>query len=731
MGGSERSLHGAKELQLREVILGMEGGTFDPVLHLAAAAADYPVAMLSYVDRDRLRFIATHGVDRVEAPLAGSFCAVVAETRRPLVVPDATRDPRFAFNGLVRGMGLRSYVGVPLDLGDETIGALCVLGRELREPEATIAHLGQLRAVAATILRLATVRESYAELRHEVDLREARFRQTEASAKVGGFRLDLEDGSIQWSEQVYRNVGLPIGAPLDSATVLACYAPEDREEMRYRLDAARRGIAIPTNKHYRVVTPAGEVRWLHVVSDIEMVDGKARSLFGIVQDISEEYRTKQALEEAANTDALTGLGNMRRFRSDLRVRLAGNMRVGLLLLDLDAFKIINDAHGHATGDLVLGDLARKLTAVAPEGARVYRLGGDEFAVLVGATDDAVVPALANRIARLAQRPLNAGRVGIIPRVSVGLVVVDPGSDPEVCFQNADFALHHAKEHVRGGCVVFDADLRTRIMERIGAIQRLESAILEDRLIAHYQPVWEVADGAVAGFEALVRLVDPDGSVVPASAFHTALQDANLSHHVTGLMIRTVAAQYRRWHEVHGIAPLIGINVGTSDFARGDLAERLTSGFARFGVALDKVVLEVTETVFLEGAQDQIGACLKELRGRGVRVALDDFGTGHASLSHLKSLPVDIVKIDRSFVGSMLSDDSSLAIVEAMVNLVRRLGMSTVAEGVETVEQADLLRRLGCDRLQGYLLGRPAALEDFAPDAATRRIHAALPLRTAR
>ncbi|BBE70714.1 putative bifunctional diguanylate cyclase/phosphodiesterase [Oharaeibacter diazotrophicus] len=716
MGGSERSLHGAKALQLREVVLGIEGGTFDPVLHLAASSSGYPIALLTYVDHDRQRFIARYGADDTEAPLTGSFCKVVVDTRRPLVVADAAGDPRFAANGLVRTMGVRSYVGVPLGIEGETIGALCVLGPELHAPDTVLAQLGDLRAIAETVLQLALVRENFVELKHEVDLREARFRQTEASAKVGGFRLDLEDGTIQWSDQVYRNVGIPVGAPLDSGTVLACYAPEDREEMRLRLDAARRGIAIPVNKDYRIVTPAGEARWVHVVSDVEMVDGKARSLFGIVRDVSEEYRGKQALEEIANTDALTGLGNLRRFREDLRTRLAGDRRVGLLLLDLDAFKIINDAHGHATGDLVLVDLARKLTEIVPAGGRAYRLGGDEFAVLV-ATDAAdAVPALARRILRLAQRPLTAGRISIMPRVSVGLAEVEPGSDPDVCYQSADFALHHAKEHVRGGCVAFNAELRTRIMERIGAIQRLESAIFEDRLIAHYQPVVDAASGGVTSFEALVRLVAADGTVVPAGAFHAALQDANLSHHVTSRMIRLVAGQYHLWRDLHGLAPSIGINVGSSDFARGDLVERLTTGFARFGVDLSKVVLEVTETVFLEGVQDEIGACLGALRERGVRVALDDFGTGHASLSHLKSLPVDVVKIDRSFVDTIASDPSSLAIVEAVVNLARRLGMVSVAEGVETAEQAELLRTLGCDRLQGYLLGRPAALEDFvSPD----------------
>lgn len=716
MGGSERSLHGAKQLQLREVVLGIEGGTFEPVLHLAASSSGYPIALLTYVDHDRQRFVARHGVDDTEAPLTASFCREVVHTRRPLVVADATRDPRFAENGFVRTKGVRSYVGVPLGIEGVTIGALCVLGPDPRAPETVLAQLDSLRAIAETVLQLALVRESHLELKHEVGLREARFRQTEASAKVGGFRLDLEDGTIQWSDQVYRNVGMPVGAPLDSATVLACYAPEDREEMRLRLDAARRGIAIPVNKDYRIVTPAGEARWLHVVSDVEMVDGKARSLFGIVQDVSEEYRTKQALEEAANTDALTGLGNLRRFRDDLRARLAGDRRVGLLLLDLDAFKIINDAHGHATGDLVLVDLARKLREILPEDGRAYRLGGDEFAVLVAVAAEDDVPALAGRILRLAQRPLTAGRISIIPRVSVGLAEVGPGSDPDVCYQSADFALHHAKEHVRGGCVAFDAELRTRIMERIGAIQRLESAIFEDRLIAHYQPVVDAASGRVTSFEALVRLVAADGTVVPAGEFHAALQDANLSHHVTGRMIRLVAGQYHLWRELHGLSPTIGINVGSSDFARGDLAERLTTGFARFGVDLSNVVLEVTETVFLEGVQDEIGACLGALRERGVRVALDDFGTGHASLSHLKSLPVDVIKIDRSFVDTIATDPSSLAIVEAVVNLARRLGMVSVAEGVETAEQADLLRALGCDRLQGYLLGRPAALEDFvSPD----------------
>lgn len=408
-------------------------------------------------------------------------------------------------------------------------------------------------------------------------------------------------------------------------------------------------------------------------------------------------------------DVLTGLPNRCHFMELLRVAVADTgKRTGLLLFDIDGLKAINDTLGHDVGDAVIVDLAARLGDRRLPG-RAFRMGGDEFALLL---DDCTTPrrlaAAARRLLHLIGTPFGADAQTIPMHVTVGGVLQgEDGNDADLLCQNADLALEQAKRTHRGGFLRFREQFREISRQRAQAVRSVGSALREGRIVPYFQPVFDLNTGALTGVESLARMVTPGGKVVQAKDFQQALADPKITHDLTGLMLNEVAAEMRRWLD-QGRPPMpFGINVSTADIERGDLEARVVRVFARHEVPLDLLVLEITEKVMMDIDNTIVRSTIKALRGRGVRLALDDFGTGFASLTHLASFAVDVIKIDKSFVSAMLQEYASAVIVETMVDIAARLGMVVVAEGVETEEQAARLRACGCACAQGYLLARPA------------------------
>jgi diguanylate cyclase (GGDEF)-like protein/PAS domain S-box-containing protein len=683
---------------------------FDSIVELARSIFDCPMALITLVDTDRLWFRAKAGVTADQAAREGSFCGHVVDTTSALIVPDATRDARFAENVFVSGMfGLRFYAGVPLTEGDICYGTLCVADtkpRSFGDPDR--ARLERLATVAIGLIREQRQTMLLREQRRDLELKQARFEQTERSAKVGGFEMDVQTGAVVWSDQIYRTVGLPVGQPLTPDVVIGCYAPEEREGMRARIRNVLSGEDGGIDREYRIITPQGEDRWVHVTSDIEKVDGQPRRLFGIVQDVSERVRHERELLRAANTDSLTGLGNRAAYIARLGIATREPAStVGLLLIDVDHLKQINDTLGHAAGDVVLKQIAARLSDRIDGRGKAFRLGGDEFAVLIeGNASSRRMAGLARSLIEFVARPLHVDGTTIMPKVTAGGALFQCGMDAAALAQNADFALYHAKETRRGSYIEFEPRLRTRISTRIEKIREVERALTQGRLFPYYQPIVGGTNGEVSGFEALVRMRREDGSVVSAGEFHEALEDPHLSHQVTSVMVREIASDLRAWAGQGLPGMRISLNVSAADFVRGDLEGRITAAFASKGIPLDRLIIEVTETVFMQGVEETVAGTLQRLRKRGVLVALDDFGTGFASLTHLRSLPVDIIKIDKSFIDTMLQDASSLAIVELVLGLARKLNLKVTAEGVEHFRQAHCLLEQGCASLQGYFFSRP-------------------------
>lgn len=411
-------------------------------------------------------------------------------------------------------------------------------------------------------------------------------------------------------------------------------------------------------------------------------------------------------------DALTDLPNRAHFNARLAERVLVGVPFGLLLLDIDHLKLVNDSIGHAAGDALIRTIAARLSACRPY-ILPCRLGGDEMAVLVdGCEDHGALEAAAKRVLDAVSGMVTVADQSVDAHVTLGgaLYGVD-GTDADTLCQNADFALYQAKQTHRGGYVGFRPDLRTAIVERMSTVRRLDAAMTEGRVIPHYQPIVRLETAEIVGLEALARMVMPDGSVISAGAFGAALEDPRIAYHLTGQMLDQVARDIRVWLDQGIPFQHVGVNVTTGDFTRGDLAERVASLFAAQNVPLRHVVLEVNESVFMGGGDQAVPRAVELLREQGILVALDDFGTGFASLTHLLSFPVDVIKIDRSFVEKLGSDQPSEVVVRAILDIARRLNMRVIAEGIETSQQVAVLRQFGCLLGQGYLFSRPVPAHD--------------------
>lgn len=409
-------------------------------------------------------------------------------------------------------------------------------------------------------------------------------------------------------------------------------------------------------------------------------------------------------ERRASVDALTDLPNRSGFDAALsRLSCEEPGTWALLVVDLDNLKMINDTFGHQAGDELLQSVAQRIrTSVLPD--HVFRLGGDEFAIILqetGAVAD--LSGTASRILEAVGIVTSCSGHMIQPRATIGGAALSPGDhDAETVHRHADFALYHAKETGRGGFVRYWPGIGTAIKHRIEVIQDVDAALDEGRIEAYYQPLVRIDTGEIVGMEALCRLRKPEGNIVSAGSFHQATTDVDVAAKLTEGMLALVAADVRSWLESGIPFQHVGINISSADFHSGTLYDRIKAAFGRENVPLKHVVLEVTESVYLGQNNPVVAQEIKALRGHGLRVALDDFGTGFASLTHLLTVPVDIIKIDRSFVSQLRHGDRGMAIIEGLLSIARKLDIKVIAEGIETEEQGYLLEKIGCKLGQGYL-----------------------------
>ncbi|MGX9394005.1 sensor domain-containing phosphodiesterase (plasmid) [Nitrobacteraceae bacterium UC4446_H13] len=428
----------------------------------------------------------------------------------------------------------------------------------------------------------------------------------------------------------------------------------------------------------------------------------------------ERHQRVMERERHAYVDALTDLPNRASFDLALeRLSCADPGAWALMIVDLDNLKTINDTFGHVAGDALLQVVGSRIAAsISP--ARVFRLGGDEFAVILqGMAALADIPRAASRIVEALDAPAKCGQHTILPRATIGgALLAKDDADAESVHHHADFALYHAKETDRGGFILYSPGIGSAIKTRIEVIRDVDTALSEGRIDAYYQPILKLDTREIVSLEALCRLRKPNGEIVSAADFHQATSDVSVASALTERMMAIIAGDMRSWLERGIPFADVGINIAAADFHSGTLFARLEAAFGRENIPLKHVVLEITESVYLGQRDPVVAREIKSLRAHGLRVALDDFGTGFASLTHLLTVPVDIIKIDKSFVDRLVQGDPSLAIVEGLIEIARKLGIRVIAEGIETEAQATLLTEIGCQAGQGYLFS-PAVPRQIA------------------
>ncbi len=412
-------------------------------------------------------------------------------------------------------------------------------------------------------------------------------------------------------------------------------------------------------------------------------------------------------ERLANTDGLTDLSNRACFNralASLSCDVPGAWAI--LVIDLDNLKLTNDTFGHQAGDELLKEAAARLFRVASPDT-VFRLGGDEFAVIVqDPLSCSDIDAFAQKILGVLDASVNCNGHLIHPAATIGGAILSfDDHTAESVRQKADFALYHAKETGRGGFVRYWPGIGTAITKRLTAIQEVGAALREGRIEAYYQPIVRLDTREIVGAEALCRLVTVNGDIVPASQFCEATSDAHIACALTDCMLSQIVADVRGWLDLGIPFQHVGLNVSYADIHGGRLGSLLANAFAREDVPLSHLIVEITENVYMGRRDHVIAREVAALRALGLRVALDDFGTGFASLTHLLTVPVDVIKIDKSFVDSLRAGAPSGVIVEGLLTIAQKLGIKVVAEGIEHQAQSDQLQGFGCQLGQGYLFAK--------------------------
>jgi diguanylate cyclase (GGDEF)-like protein/PAS domain S-box-containing protein len=608
----------------------------------------------------------------------------------------------------------RDHLGVLLVLQDDdgrALGLLEVQGADLgAEDHALVRQIGD-------VLQAVLVREQ--ELRLARD-NERRLVEAQRISHVGSYDFELATNTNRWSDQLYRIYGRePQSFEATYEMFLSLLHPDDRERVLAVHEHALATLE-PYEMEERVIWPDGQLRvlasWGEVVPD---ADGKPARMVGICWDITERRAIEEQLVREALHDRLTGLPN-RALLMDRVTQALGAVRrhgrtLAVLFIDVDRFKVINDSLGHDAGDEVLVQVARRLQDTMRPGDTVSRFGGDEFVVLCEDLDHpAQALALATRVQEAIAAPVVVGEAELVITVSTGIALPStPADDAGALLRDADSAMYRAKHDGRARSVLFAEAMRIEAMDRLDTETQLRRALSEDQLRVHYQPLLDLATGALVGMEALVRWEHPTRGLVLPTGFIAIAEETGLVVPLGEWVLERACEQLVSWHRDHpqhrGLS--MAVNLSGVQIQRPDLAARIGAILRRTGVDPAAVELEITETVLMRDAEGTL-AVLQDLKALGVRLSVDDFGTGYSSLSYLKRFPVDTLKIDRSFVDGLGREAEDCAIVEAIQGLAASLGMTTSAEGVEETVQLEVLRRLGCPRAQGYLFSRPKPAEEL-------------------
>ena len=549
-----------------------------------------------------------------------------------------------------------------------------------------------------------------------------RFRRAFASGVTGMALVDRDGRFLSVNQALCAILGYDeselLARELQSVT-----HPDDVRASRDQIGAVIAGTAQGFETELRCVDRDGQIIWVSIgVGAVQGDAGEVRHLIIQAHDISARRRVEEELAHQALHDPLTGLPNRVLFADRLQHALVRQMRhteqVAILFIDLDRFKLINDGLGHAAGDVVLQEAARRLDAAARAEDTVARFGGDEFTVLCEGVEVETATEIAQRLIVELTQPFVCDGQELHLSASIGVRVSDGGgSDPDALLRDADLALYVAKQHGRGRVEPYDPSARPGEFNPLALEQALRVALRRDQLRLHYQPLVDLSSERVIGLEALLRWEHPAFGTVTPGEFIPIAEESGLIVPIGEWVLHEACAQLARWRADRMVDSSVqmAVNVSARQLSQPELVKTVDAALAAAGLEPQALCIEITESAIISDPALAL-ATLGTLKQRGVSLALDDFGVGFSSLSQIRELPpVDAIKVDRSFTAGLGQNESDGAVVRAVLSLAGGLGLIAVAEGVETEDQLERLRQMGCDVAQGFLVSRPrppAELEPF-------------------
>jgi diguanylate cyclase (GGDEF)-like protein/PAS domain S-box-containing protein len=660
-------------------------------------------------------------MESIERPLSEDLSRLVTidqalRTRRPATASNFAQDRHLPWRAAALQRGFHSKAALPLIHGERIIGILNVYATE--EDAFDAEELGLLEGLAHSVMAaLQSLRDRSRRKAAEAALH-LRQRAIEASANAIVITSAARpDYPVEYVNPAFERMTGYRADEIVGQSLRILRGGDDAQsgiaEIRAILSEQREGDA--TVRNYR---KDGTLFWSKVyIAPVRDDAGTVSHFVAAKYDVTETRHYQDTLEFQASHDALTGLPNRTLLHDRLALAVAAAARYGqrfwVAFLDLDHFKFINDSLGHSAGDVLLQQIATRLQHALRESDTVARQGGDEFVLILPEQDEKVPNAhVLQRIMEVITQPLAIDSHRFYPTCSIGIAIYPAdGEDAETLIKHADIAMYRAKEIGRNNFQFFTPALNEKALERLRLETDLRKALERDELVLHYQPQVSLHSGRIVGMEALIRWQHPQLGMVAPGRFIALAEETGLIVPIGQWVLRTACRQTRAWQEA-GLATLrIAVNLSARQFGERDLVQSITAILAETGLDAQLLELELTEGMVMEDVERTIGI-LHELKALGLHLSIDDFGTGYSSLSYLKRFPIDVLKIDQSFVRDMTANADSAAIVKAIISLARNLRLQVIAEGVETESQLAYLRENDCSQMQGYYFSRPLAADAF-------------------
>lgn len=548
---------------------------------------------------------------------------------------------------------------------------------------------------------------------------EARLAKAQQIARMGSWEWNHSTRKISCSDGISHLLGIS-PRRMNAITVerlIRFIHPADFEQVRVTMEAFLE-LGKPFNIDCRIVCEDGTVLVVNGQGEVDIhADGTTRILSGTLLDITERKKAESEIQQLAYYDTLTGLPNRTLFHDRLRQAIAQAHReqrlVGVLFLDLDRFKSVNDTLGHLYGDRVLTTVADRLLGVVRESDTVARLGGDEFVILLTAVNhEKDINDIAGKILTELAIPVQLDNHEIFTTGSIGISIYPiDGDDVHTLLKNADIAMYKAKELDKNNHQFFSKEMNIKIVERLMLEASLRRALERSEFSLLYQPQIDAESGRMIAMEALIRWRHPDMGMIQTDTFIPLAEETGLILPIGEWVLRTACARNKAWQEA-GFARLrVAVNLSARQFKQKNLVGMIAAVLDDTRLAPEFLELELTESTIMSNAVEAAGT-LRQLKAMGVSLSIDDFGTGYSSLSYLKHFSIDRLKIDQSFVHDISTNQDDAAIAEAIIAMGHSLKLKVIAEGVELQEQLDFLKTRHCDEIQGYLVGRPLSEEAF-------------------